>query len=791
VSNVLTHVRDAWRRALPLALIVLQRARGLGALRLVTLGVAGVLVLGPIILGAYTAIELSRFQRVESRRTTLVYAAGQRLVPGVNVRTIDLTGTLRRLKYKEVPAPVATPGQFRREADAWELYLKGAEDGGPTRLRLELEGERIARVLREGESLGSAVLESEILTSAATRPGEEYHPIALADAPRVLVHAVLAAEDHRFFEHGGLDVRGLLRAAWANLRAGRVRQGGSTITQQLVKNRLVGPERTFWRKLREAWLATIIEWRYSKEQILEAYLNEIYLGQRGSLAIRGVGAAARAYFGKEVHQLSLADAALIAGLVRAPNSYSPAGNPERARQRRDAILQRMRELGWITPADFERGRRQPIRLQTVATTAQSAPYFTDYVRQEVEQRLGVGVIDSQRGARVQTPLDLTLQRFAEAAVARGLDQIERTWPRLRRADAVERLQAALVALDPTTGEIRAFVGGRDYRASQFNRAVLARRQPGSAFKPFVYLAALSARRGSPAFTPATFVDDTPLTLKVGTTEWSPRNYEDRYEGRVTVRRALERSLNAATVRVALEIGLPAVIETARALGIPGPLAAVPATVLGASEVTPLELARAYLPFANGGVRHQSLSAVTAVYEANGARLDLQKSDASQVIPPAEAYVMTSLLEGVIEEGTASSLRGLSSAGTVAGKTGTTNDGRDAWFVGYTPTLLALVWVGFDNGDAHGLTGAQAAVPIWAEFMRPALDAYPPPSFAVPAGVMTVKIDATNGRAANLFCPVVISETFLTGTEPAPCEEHGGVAAPILNLWRRFSDWLRR
>ena len=424
-------------------------------------------------------------------------------------------------------------------------------------------------------------------------------------------------------------------------------------------------------------------------------------------------------------------------------------------------------------------------------TAQSAPYFTDYVRLEVEQRLGVGVIDSQRGARVQTPLDITLQRFAEAAVARGLDQIERTWPRLRRADAVERLQAAFVALDPTTGEIRALVGGREYRASQFNRAVLARRQPGSAFKPFVYLAALSARRGSPAFTPATFVDDTPLTLKVGSTEWSPRNYEDRYEGRVTVRRALERSLNAATVRVALEIGLPAVIETARELGIPGPLAAVPATVLGASEVTPLELARAYLPFANGGVRHQNLSAVTAVYEANGARLDVQKSDAIQVVPPAEAYVMTSLLEGVIEAGTASSIRGLGNAGTVAGKTGTTNDGRDAWFVGYTPTLLALVWVGFDNGEAHGLTGAQAAVPIWADFMRAALDAYPPPSFAVPAGVTTVKIDATNGRIANLFCPVVISETLLTGTEPAPCEEHGGVPAPILNLWRRFSDWLRR
>jgi len=260
---------------------------------------------------------------------------------------------------------------------------------------------------------------------------------------------------------------------------------------------------------------------------------------------------------------------------------------------------------------------------------------------------------------------------------------------------------------------------------------------------------------------------------------------------VTVRRALEQSLNAATVRVALEIGLPAVIETARDLGIQSPLAPQPSMVLGASEVTPLELARAYLPFANGGVRHPNLAAVTAVFEENGTRLALQKSDAIQVVPPAEAYVMTSLLQGVIAEGTASSVRGLSVPGTVAGKTGTTNDGRDAWFVGYTPTLLALVWVGFDNGEAHGLSGAQAALPIWAEFMKPALDAYPAPTFAVPAGVTTVKIDATNGRGANLFCPVVISETFLAGTEPAPCEEHGGVPTPILNLWRRFSDWLGR
>src|SRR5439155_19182084 len=273
------------------------------------------------------------------------------------------------------------------------------------------------------------------------------------------------------------------------------------------------------------------------------------------------------------------------------------------------------------------------------------------------------------------------------------------------------LQAALIALDPTTGELRALVGGREYRASQFNRAVLARRQPGSAFKPFVYLGALSARRGDPAFTPATFVDDTPLTLKVGTTTWSPRNYEDKYEGRVSVRRALEQSLNAATVRVAEAAGLPNVIETARGLGFRGQLQPVPALALGVFEVTPLDLANAYLPLANGGLRPSRLRGIHALYGADAEVAPVNPETPDQVVSPAEAYLMTSLLQGVITSGTASAARGLGPAGGIAGKTGTTNDGRDAWFVGYAPRLLTLVWVGFDGGEPHGLSGAQAALPI--------------------------------------------------------------------------------
>ena len=767
------------------------RLRRPGILTLLLLAFGASVALGVMALLASTAIDLARFERAEGRRVTLVYSAGQTLAPGVSIRAVDLGATLVRLRYVEVKTALTAPGQFRRAPGAWEVFTRGngfARERQAMRVRLLLSGDRISRIVVDGgQTVPAVALEPEVLTSASDRPGEDFRPVRLAEVPLTLLNAVIAAEDHRFFDHAGLDLRGLARAFWANLRAGRVTQGGSTITQQLVKNRLVGSQRTYARKLREAWLATALEWRYGKEQILEAYLNEMYLGQRGALAIRGVGAAARAYFRKEVHQLTLGEAALIAGMIRAPNSYSPILNPQRARQRRDVVLGRMLELGLVTAADHEHARAEPLRRPAPAAPGQAAPYFADYVRQEMEQRL-----DDIDGAAVVTTLDLALQRFAETAVARGLERLESARPKLRRTDPAERLQAVLVALDPRTGGIRAMVGGRDYQASQFNRVVLARRQPGSAFKPFVYLAALARRGGGgPAFTPATFVDDSPLTLQVGPDVWSPRNYEDRYEGRVTVRRALEQSLNSATVRIAQEVGLRTVVDTARAMGLDSTLRPVPAMVLGAFEVTPLELARAYLPFANGGVRPGGLTAVAAAWHPDGSPVDLPVAQATEVIPAGEAYLVTSLLQGAVASGTAAGAASLAAPGTLAGKTGTTNDARDAWFVGYTPAMVALVWVGFDTGEAHGLSGAQAALPIWSDFMRQALDAYPAPTFAPPPDVTAVTIDVTNGRAATRWCPLTGSEVFLAGTEPAPCEEHAGVTDQIIDWWRRFREWLQR
>ena len=750
---------------------------------------AVLVVLSCLALVAYSAFELSRFERADARRTTSLYAAGQLLAPGVHVGRVGLAATLTRLGYTEIRGAGIVPGQFRPTREAWEIFLRNVNGAGPQRVRLDVEDDRIVRVTQGGEDIGSTELEPEVLTSVLDRSGEHHRAARLAEMPRVLIDAVLAVEDHRFFEHGGFDGHALIRAVWSNLRAGRITQGGSTLTQQLVKIRLLSSERTFIRKLAEVWLAAAIEWRYSKEQILEMYLNEVYLGQRGSTAIRGIGAATQAYLRKDPGQLSVSEAALLAGMVRAPNSYSPVVNPARARERRDVVLRRMRELGKISEADYQKARRDGIGVRARLASLQPAPYFLDHVRQELEQRFGPEVM-ARRGIRTFTSLDLPLQRFAEAAVIRGLDDLETRVRGLRRRDDGQRLQAALVAIDSQTGHIRALVGGRDYQTSQFNRAAQARRQAGSAFKPLVYLAALRPREGRVAFTAASLVDDTPITLTVDGRPWSPRNYEDRYEGRVRMRRALEQSLNAATVRIAEAAGLPVVIATARALGLRGDLAPVPALALGALELTPLELARAYAPLANGGVRPPGLFGIRGIRD-DGADVEPRTQDgATQVLSPAEAYLMTSLLEGVVASGTARAARALGVPGAVAGKTGTTNDGRDAWFIGYAPRLLAVVWVGFDSGEPHRLSGAQAALPIWADFMKQALEAYPQPEFTVPPGIVFADIDATNGKRATPLCPVVVREVFLKGTEPELCDEHRGVI-PVLDWWRRLRDWFRR
>ncbi len=787
-------VRAAGRRAL-LALGRLARAiRGRRWLLVGLLALA--LAAPPGLFAAWAWWTVARLDLGRVQEVSYIYAAGQVLAPGLSVRATDLAGTLRRLRYEERTGAPQRPGQFRRDEGAWELFLRARDDPAgprpPQRLRLELDGERIAALYdpAAGTRLERAELEPELLSGLGDTPGQLRRPVRLAAIPPHLTAAILAAEDHRFFEHRGVDVTAVLRALWVNLRRGEVAQGGSTLTQQLVKNLVLSPRRTLDRKLREAALAVMLEGRYAKAEILEAYVNAIYLGQHGAFAVYGFGAAAGSYFGKDVERLSLAEAALLAGMIRAPNTYSPVQNLERARERRNQVLRRMRDLSQIDAKAYAAAVREPVRVRRGAPPRLLGPYFLDHVRAQIEEPREEG--GHAAGLRIYTTLDPVLQRAAEAALARGLDQLEGRHPPLRRRDPARRLQGALVALDPATGEIRALAGGRDYAQSQFNRVTHARRQPGSAFKPFVFLAALRFGPAGelPRFTPVSPVADEPLTLRVGRQEWSPRNYEDRFEGTVSVRRALEQSLNAATVRIGMEVGLPAVIRTAREVGFTSPMAPVPALTLGSFEVTPLELAAGYAVLASGGER-VPVTAVRAVLDREGARLDEPPDAQAAAVRAGEAFLLTHLLHGVVERGTGATVRALGVEGPVAGKTGTTNDGRDAWFVGYTSRLVALVWVGFDEGDVLRLSGAQAALPIWADFMRTATAVLPAEPFPAPPSVVFRDVDPTNGKLATFFCPVVVREVFLASTEPLEvCPDHGQPGQLFDSLFRRFLDLLR-
>jgi 1A family penicillin-binding protein len=763
----------------------------------VALALALLTVVPAAIFAAWAWQLVSGLDLERAHQASFIYAAGQPLTVGLSVEATDLAGTLRRLRYQEVGSQPRLAGQYRKSAEAWDIFLNARDDPRARRpalrVRLALQEQRITAVVNptDGAGLDGVELEPEVLSGLGDTIGQLRRPVRLAAVPQPLLAAILAAEDHRFYEHGGVDAWAVLRALWVNLRRGEVAQGGSTLTQQLVKNLLLTPKRTWDRKLREAGLALILEWRYGKQQILEAYLNAIYLGQHGSTALYGVGAAARSYLGKDVERVTLAEAALLAGMLRAPNTYSPVLNPERAQERRDVILGRMRDLGFIDEATRARASQERVRVRSATAPRLLGPYFLDHVRAQIEQPQSDNGLPAGGGLRIYTTLDPVLQRAAEAVVSRGLDRLEGRHRHLRRPEPTQRLQATLIALDPATGEIRALVGGRDYAQSQFNRATHARRQPGSAFKPFVYLAALRAGRNGepPRFTPVSFVQDEPLTLKVGKDTWSPRNYEDRFGGTVTLRRALEQSLNAATVRIASEIGLDAVIQTAREVGFTSPMQPVPALALGSFEVTPLELVGGYGTLANAGER-VSPTAVRTIVDAEG-QVEPPGPDRVAATRADEAFLLTYLMRGVVDRGTGAAARALGVEGAVAGKTGTTNDGRDAWFVGYTPRLVTLVWVGFDQRDVLRLSGAQAALPIWADFMRTAMGVLPSEGFTVPASVTFREVDPTNGKLATRYCPVVFREAFLAGTEPREaCPDHGP-GELVESLFRRLFDFFGR
>ncbi len=746
-------------------------------------------VLAPVVVAAlvwgaftYRALTQTVAAKLEGRAWALpgrIFTDAFALHPGLELAGTRVFERLRRLGYREVET-VRGRGEFHHDPAGATLdihlnafrYPLQAEPGRA--IRLELDHGVIGRItdLVSDEELFDVALEPEALAGLYDGVWEERHVVTLDQIPPRMVQAVLAAEDSRFFEHGAIDVRGILRALVRNLSAGRVVEGGSTLTQQLMKNFYLSEERTLRRKLRELAMAIVAERRYSKEQILEHYLNEIYLGQSGAKGIFGVAEAAQFYFGKQLADLTIGETALLAGMIRAPNATSPFRSPMRAQGRRDVVLSAMAEHGAITPEEAEAARAAPLALRPPVTERTNAPYFVDAVRRQLQASYPPAALTAE-GLRIFTALDAEMQVAAEAAVRDGLAELERLHPKLRRAEPAEQLEAALVAIHPATGAIRAMVGGRDYRITQFNRVTDALRQPGSVFKPVVYYAAFDSDAGAPHFTPTTRVEDAAFAWTYEGRTWTPGNYKDRYRGVVTTREALEESLNAATARIAFEIGLPRVLAAAEHLGFPGPLPALPSIVLGGLEATPLSVAEVYAVFASQGQR-TTPRAVTQVADAHDTLIEGKPMDIASVLSPQASYLVTHVLEGAIDHGTGSAARTQGFRIPAAGKTGTTNDYGDAWFAGYTPELVTVVWVGFDRRQSLGLTGAQAALPIWTAFMKQATAGRPARDFEVPEGIVLATVDPETGERATAACPRTVVEAFLDADAPTgECSRHGG------------------
>jgi len=720
----------------------------------------------------YVAIVDARLADDSLHHPPGIYAAPRRLTVGKRVTAEKVVEHLLRAGYVEGErAPGFAQGSFRRLTDGVEFRPSpvAGQASRPEVIRVSLRarsGKQAEPAITEIEDvgarrrLGEFQLPAEMLTADINMKGQTRRASGFADFPSILVGAVTAIEDRGFFTHHGIDPEAIVRALVSNWRRGRIREGGSTITQQLVKNHFLTPERTYRRKLAEAMMAVALERRLSKEQIFALYGDRIYLGHSGLTAIYGFKQAARLYFGRGLSELSLAQTALLAGLAQAPTRYSPYARPEEAVSRRNLVLDAMAETGAVNPAEAAAAKAEALTLiPPQAPDASAAAYFVDYLRRELAGRLDE---ESWPQSSVETTLDLDLQEAANQAVRGNLERIDKLTARRKGA---ARPEAALIALDPRTGEILAMVGGRDYTSSQLNRAVDAMRQPGSVFKPVVYATALSQ-----GVAPTALYDNAPRQITYGyKAVYRPRNFGNSYTYEpVMLREAMVRSLNVITVEAAIQVGLGRVAEMAEKLGLPRP-GAYPSMALGAFEATPLELASAYTAFANGGMRAEPVS--FRRIRSRGEVLVEQAASKRGVISASTAYLITDTLADVVNRGTASRVRQLGYRGPAAGKTGTS---RDSWFVGYTPNLLVAVWVGYDDHRDLNLTGGEAAVPLWTDFVKRALTVRPDlaaAGFARPSGIEEIEVDAETGMLANEYCPRRKKMIMATYLLPGSCLEH--------------------
>ena len=687
-----------------------------------------------------------------------------------------------RLPINELIEYVESAGYHQKTAEADENIIGSYEVAGdeievvpgnsvssqrglyPVRIHVDKNG-RVASMTSSatGERLKSAPIEGGLL--AAVRDGDHRKKIAVqfSDIPETLRDAIVAVEDRRFFSHNGIDWRGILRALKADLDQGELVQGGSTLTQQLIKNDFLTADRKFSRKIKEAAMAVILESRLSKAQIFTVYCNDVYLGQSGTFAVNGFAQAAQVYFDKKLADLTLGETAFLAGLICAPNRYSAHRDPARGVERRNHVLDAMVDTGAISFDASEAAKAEPLQIKKHETTGDyGASYFIDYAQRFLDARYATTGLSSRQ--RITTTMDPRLERAAYEALTRQTEKLDKVLGRSTRKDATpQRVQAALVALDSHIGEVVAMVGGRSYDESQLNRATDAKRQPGSAFKPFVYATAFNSR----SYTAASLLSDTPQAFSYdgGRSEYKPTDYHGGFTNRnVTLREALRRSLNVPAVSLAMSVGLGNVADVAEKSGLQRPRV-YPSMALGASEVSPLELAGAYTAFANEGMALRPIPIrSTAGPDGPGSSERLQAAS-TYVFSPQVAYLMTNMLQSVVDSGTASKLRGMGLKGALAAKTGTSSDG---WFVGYTPRIVCAVWVGFDDNRDLQLKASDAALPIWADFMKQALDLCPElggDSFPRPGGIVSAVIDPTTGCLAGPESLERRLEIFIAGTEP--------------------------
>jgi penicillin-binding protein 1B len=744
---------------------------------IIPLGVATVLFFG--ILAYYWIVLSKRIDNLLSgevfTRSAGIYAAPKQIRVGQNISETDLVAYLKRAGYIE-PGQQGESARGRYVVDGLTVeVVPGADadvDGTHSFPRLRVQFARAGNAIGaitnvEGNArMDRAQLEPELISSVTGRERAKRKVIGFNDLPPHLIKAITVTEDRSFFEHYGVNIRGIVRAFVrrydADPNSPIARQGGSSITQQLVKNLLLSPERTWKRKVAEAYMSVILETRLRKEDIFALYCNQAYLGQQSGFSINGFGEAAAAYFNKDVTNLTLPESAFLAGLIRSPNRYNPYHDIETATARRNQVLQSMAETGEITQEEAKQAEATELKVAPTKgrIDLSDAPYFSDYVQGQLGDLVaGPGAAEH---LRIYTTVDMDLQRAAYAAISKQLAVLDKA-----QAKRVQpgTLQAALVAMNTRTGEIVTMVGGRDYAKSQLNRAE-AMRQPGSVFKPFVYATALNTAYDPVprVITPATVYKDEPKTFTYDNQEYSPGNFGDKYSNQpVTLRDALVHSLNVVTVDVATEVTIGRVMNLAAKAGLPKVQRAYPAMALGTSEATPLQMASAYTAFAAGGTRTSPI-AINRITTGKGVTIAAPTGQKSEVMRPDVAYVMTSFLKDVINRGTAAPVRARGFKGNVAGKTGTS---RDGWFAGYTPNLVCVVWVGFDDGSQLGMTGANSALPIWADFMSVALANHPEwaGDWQMPEGIQQVNIDPTTGKLAAADNPNKRTELFINGTAP--------------------------